>query len=116
MIVNLGLLALLLVALLLPQTLIGFTLVLILCYFVGLGMNLSQLTFYAMINYLSENIVSKFTIGTSLSGLFFAFFRVISTLAYGANSDSNVPIMLYFAFSIVFNTVDMIINTRFCSS
>lgn len=106
----------LLVSLFMPQSLSGFIILMGLSFLQGISGILSQLTFYAMINYLSKNIVSKFTMGTAFSGLVIVFFRIILTLTFGTNSDSNVPIVLYFAIAIIFNTVDMVVNIFFCKS
>lgn len=106
----------LLVSLFMPQSLSGFIILMGLSFLQGISGILSQLTFYAMINYLSKNIVSKFTMGTAFSGLVIVFFRIILTLTFGTNSDSNVPIVLYFAIAIIFNTVDMVLNIFFCKS
>ena len=106
----------LLVSLYMPQTLVGFIILMSFCFVQGLGGMLSQLTFYAMINYLSSNIVSKFTIGTAFSGLVIVFFRIILTLIFGTNSISSSPIVLYFTLAIIFNTIDMFLNIYFCKS
>lgn len=116
MTLNACLLGMLLVSLYLPQSVLGFIILMAFCFVQGLGGMLSQLTFYAMINYLSENIVSKFTIGTAISGLVIVFFRVILALIFGTNSVSNVPIVLYFSVAIIFNTLDMVLNIYFCKS
>jgi len=116
MTVNVCLIGMLLVSLYMPQNLVGFIILMSFCFVQGLGGMLSQLTFYAMINYLSSNIVSKFTIGTAFSGLVIVFFRIILTLIFGTNSISSIPIVLYFALAIIFNTVDMVLNIYFCKS
>ncbi len=116
MTVNICLVGMLLVSLYMPQSLVGFIILMSFCFVQGLGGMLSQLTFYAMINYLSSNIVSKFTIGTAFSGLFIVFFRVILTLFFGTNSISSIPIVLYFGLAIIFNTLDMFLNIYFCKS
>lgn len=116
MTVNVCLVGMLLVSLYMPQTLVGFIILMSFCFVQGLGGMLSQLTFYAMINYLSSNIVSKFTIGTAFSGLVIVFFRIILTLIFGTNSISSIPIVLYFALAIIFNTIDMFLNIYFCKS
>lgn len=116
MTVNVCLVGMLLVSLYMPQTLVGFIILMSFCFVQGLGGMLSQLTFYAMINYLSLNIVSKFTIGTAFSGLVIVFFRIILTLIFGTNSISSSPIVLYFTLAIIFNTIDMFLNIYFCKS
>jgi hypothetical protein len=52
-IVSAALLCLLLVPLILDQTVFGFVLLLLCSLAIGIGVNLSNLVFYAMINYLS---------------------------------------------------------------
>ena len=69
-----------------------------------------------MINYLSQQVVSKFTVGTAVSGLFMAVVRVILTLIFGVDDDTSGPIIIYFIIAIAFNTIDMFINIKFCKS
>lgn len=83
---------------------------------IGIGSNLSQLTFFAMINYLSQNVVSKFTVGTAVSGLFMTGVRAIITLIFGVEDKSSTPIIIYFIIALVFNVMDMILNIYFCRS
>ena len=52
-IVNISLVCIFLISIMLDQTLIGYILTLVCSFFIGLGANISQLTFFAMINYLS---------------------------------------------------------------
>ena len=52
-IINISMVGLFLVSILLEQTLAGFVLTLVCSFGIGLGANLSHLTFFAMINYLS---------------------------------------------------------------
>lgn len=78
--------------------------------------NLSQLSFFAMINYLSQDVVSKFTVGTAVSGLFITLVRMIILAGFGTSSDSIAPIVIYFIIAIIFNTMDLFINIRFCKS
>lgn len=116
MTLNVCLLGMLLISLYMSQSLLGFIILMVFCFVQGLSGMLSQLTFYAMINYLSKNIVSKFTIGTAFSGLVIVFFRIILALIFGTNSVSTIPIILYFVLAIIFNTVDMVVNIFFCKS
>ena len=69
-----------------------------------------------MINYLSQEVVSKFTVGTAISGLLITGIRAIILAISGTNNDSSTPIILYFAIAIFFNTLDMIMNIKFCNS
>jgi hypothetical protein len=85
-------------------------------YFIGIGANLSQLSFFAMINYLSQNVVSMFTVGTALSGLFITILRVIIVAITGTDNSRIGPILTYFIIAILFNTFDLFLNISFCKS
>ena len=111
-----ALLMLLLVSLTMEQTLTGFALLLCISYVIGIGANLTQLTFYAMINYLSQDVVSKFTIGTAVSGLFIAITRAILTAIFGSDNPSSVATIIYFVIAIAFITFDLFLNVYFCNS
>lgn len=111
-----SLIAILLVSILFDQTTFGYTLMLFCAFSIGIGSNLSQLTFFAMINYLSQNVVSKFTVGTAVSGLFMTGVRAIITLIFGVEDKSSTPIIIYFIIALVFNVMDMILNIYFCRS
>jgi len=69
-----------------------------------------------MINYLSQDVVSKFTVGTAISGLFITVVRMIILAIAGADNKTIYPIMIYFLIAIAFNTADMFLNIRFCKS
>jgi hypothetical protein len=115
-ITNIALLMLLTVSLLLEQTLTGFILLLVISFIIGVGANLTQLTFYAMINYLSQDVVSKFTIGTAVSGLFIAVVRAVLTAIFGSDNTSSTPTIIYFVIAIGFITFDLVLNYYFCKS
>jgi hypothetical protein len=115
-IVNVALVCILLVSILFEQTLHGFVFLLICSYAIGFGANLSQLTFFAMINYLSQDVVSKFTVGTAVSGLFMALLRAVITAGFGADNTSRIPIIIYFIIAISVNTFDLFMNVKFCRS
>jgi hypothetical protein len=115
-IINLSLAAILLVSLTMKQEAAGFALLLLSSYCIGLGSNISQLSFFAMINYLSQDVVSKFTVGTALSGLFITLVRLIILAIAGAGSTSVAPIIIYFAIAMAFNTFDLFLNIHFCKS
>lgn len=85
LIVNVSLVAILLISILFEQQLIGFILLLISSFFIGIGGNTSQLTFFAMINYFSQDVVSKFTVGTAVSGLLITVIRAVITGIFGSN-------------------------------
>ena len=82
-IVDVALVMLFLVSVLFENTLIGFILLELCAFFIGCGANMSQLTFFAMINYLSQKVVSIFTVGTAVSGLFMIIVRIILTAIFG---------------------------------
>ncbi len=111
-----ALLLLLLVSLSIEQTLTGFVLLLCISYVIGVGANLTQLTFFAMINYLSQDVVSKFTIGTAVSGLFIAIVRAVLTAIFGSDNPSSVATIIYFVIAIAFITFDLVLNVYFCKS
>ena len=116
-IVNVSMVCLFLVSVSLDQTLIGFILSLLCTFCIGFGANLSQLSFFAMINYLSWEVVSKFTVGTAVSGLFMVLVRIIITLFFGTDDNSSfLPILIYFVIALSVNTADIFMNIKFCKS
>ena len=115
-ITNIALLMLLIVSLVLKQTLTGFILLLVISFIIGVGANLTQLSFYATINYLSQDVVSKFTIGTAVSGLFIAVVRAVLTAIFGSDNTSSTPTIIYFVIAIAFITFDLVLNYYFCKS
>ena len=60
--------------------------------------------------------MSKFTVGTAISGLFITLIRIIILGIAGTNSTSIVPIVIYFAIALIFNTMDLFMNIQFCKS
>lgn len=101
----------------LEQTLAGFILALICSFGIGLGANLSHLTFFAMINYLDWHVISKFNVGAAVSGVFMVIVRMILVLIFGsAEKTSAIPSMIYFIIAITVNTVDIFMNVSFCYS
>ena len=83
---------------------------------IGISANLSQLSFFAMINYLSQEVVSKFTVGTAVSGLFITVVRMIVLAIFGPDNTLVTPIIIYFAMALAFNTFDLFMNVAFCKS
>jgi uncharacterized membrane protein YvlD (DUF360 family) len=69
-----------------------------------------------MINYLSQDVVSKFNIGLAFSGLFIVIVRVIVTAIFGSDDVSSTPTIIYFSIAIVFITFDLFLNVYFCKS
>ena len=116
MVVNFSLVCLLIVSLTLDQTTAGFALILLCSLFIGMGANISQLCFFAMINYLSQDVVSKFTVGTAVSGLAIGCIRAIITLIFGVKDESSNPIIIYFIIALSINTLDILMNIKFCKS
>jgi hypothetical protein len=114
--INICLASILIVSILLPQTTIGFMLLLLVGVFIGMCANLAQLSFFAMINYLSQEVVSKFTVGTAVSGLFINGVRLIILAAFGSEEGAILPIIIYFIIAMAFNTFDLFMNIRFCKS
>jgi MFS family permease len=114
--INLSLLAILIVSIAFDQSFIGFLLLLFSSFMIGIGSNLSQITFFAMINYLSQDVVSKFTVGTAVSGLFITTIRIIILAIAGAGDKSVTPIIIYFVIAMGFNTFDLFLNIHFCKS
>lgn len=94
----------------------GFGMSLIACFLLGVGSNLYQLTFFAEINYLSEPVVSKFTIGTAVGGLFITILRMIIVAIAGTNKELAFPIILYFIIAILFNFFTLFNNLTFFRS
>lgn len=116
MTVNIALLLLLLDSIFFDQMAIGFYLMLIFSFLIGVGSNSSALSFFAMINYLSESVVSKFTVGTAVSGLVITIIRVVITAIFGSDNKTSTPIVIYIAIAMAINTADIILNIYFCKS
>ena len=94
----------------------GFVMSLLMCFFLGIGSNMYQLTFFAEINYLSESSVSKFTIGTALSGLGITLLRMIIVSIAGTDDTLTFPIVMYFVIAILFNIFTLFSNLTFFRS
>lgn len=114
--INISLISILLVSTLLPGEPAGFILLLFCAFLIGISSNLSQLSFFAMINYLSQSVVSKFTVGTAISGLFINLVRMIILAGFGTSNDSVIPIVIYFIIAMLFNTFDLLVNVKFIKS
>ncbi len=94
----------------------GFSMSMVGCFLLGVGANLYQLTFFAEINYLSQSVVSKFTIGTALSGLSITVLRMIIVAIAGTNDELTFPIIIYFIIAILFNFFTLFSNLTFFRS
>jgi hypothetical protein len=62
---------------------VGFWLSIVNSFFLGFFSNVVQLSFFGMINYFGEKTVSRFTVGTALSGLSVIILRAIVTSVFG---------------------------------
>jgi hypothetical protein len=90
---------------------VGFWLSIVNGFFLGFFSNVVQLSFFAMINYFGKKTVSRFTVGTALSGLALIILRAIITAIFGTvNSENIVPIVVYLSISVLFNLFDMYLN------
>lgn len=79
----------------------------------GFSANMTQLSFFAMINYFGKETVSKFVIGTAASGLLIMLIRAAVTGIFGAEDQGNIaPIAIYIGITIVFNIFDIYLNFR----
>ena len=113
-IVNISLFLLLLFSIFFrDSTKLGFGLSLLLCFCIGIGSNLAQLSFLAMINYLGYKVVSRFTIGTALVGLALVALRMIIVATLGSDKSNIVPICIFSAITIAFNFFDLGVNLKF---
>jgi len=65
---------------------------------------------------LSESCVSKFTIGTALSGLGITTIRMIIVAIAGTDDSLTFPIILYFIIAILFNFFTLASNLTFFRS
>lgn len=95
---------------------LGFYLSLLICFFIGSSGNLMQLSYFAMINYLSEAVVGKFTVGTALSGVILTAIRIVVIAAFGEEPGLLLPIIIYFGISVLFNTINLVFNIHFLKS
>jgi hypothetical protein len=69
-----------------------------------------------MINYLSQDVVSKFTVGTAASGLLITVIRAVITGIFGSGDESTTPTIIYFVIAVIINTINIFINIMFCRS
>ncbi len=64
---------------------IGFWMSEFCCLILGLSGNLTQLSFFAMLNYLTGTVVSRFTVGTAMSGLSLNIAQILIIAILGSN-------------------------------
>jgi hypothetical protein len=93
----------------------GFLLSLFICIMVGISSNIVQLSYFAMINFVPEKVISRFTIGTALSGLSLTIIRMIITAIAGTTPHIG-PIFIYFLIACTCQIVDLFLNNIFCKS
>ena len=94
----------------------GFVLSLVTCFIIGFASNTAQLTFFAMINYLGTVVVSRFTIGTAISGLMLVVLRMIIVAILGSDESNTLPIWIYMVLAILFNFFNLVLNIKFFAS
>lgn len=82
----------------------------------GVVGNMSQLSFFAMINYLDRDSVIKFTGGTAIGGILLTLCRMIFVAIVGSDSTSSIPILIYFLIAIAVNLLDLVLNVKFARS
>jgi ABC-type Co2+ transport system permease subunit len=66
------------------MTELGFWCCMVTGFFLGFFSNIVQLSFYGMINYFGQKTVSRFTVGTAVSGLSIMIVRAIITAGFGS--------------------------------
>ena len=69
-----------------------------------------------MINYLGKIVVSRFTIGTAISGLMLIVLRIIIVSILGSSESNTLPIWIYMSLAIFFNFFNMALNIKFFAS
>jgi hypothetical protein len=94
----------------------GFALSLITCLMIGVSGNIVQLSYFALINYVSDKIISRFIIGTAISGFGLTVIRMFILAVSGTKIKSILQIILYFAIAIALLLFDILVNTLFCKS
>lgn len=93
----------------------GFYLSIILCVIVGMSSNIVQLSYFAMINFVPEKVISTFTLGTAFSGLSLTILRMIITAITGTKPLFG-PIFIYFLIASIVQIFDLFLNNHFCRS
>lgn len=111
---NLALVSIVIVSIVFEQTLLGFILVLLCSFLIGIGTNTTQLTYFAMINYLSQEVVSKYTVGTAVSGLLMTAARAIITGIKGSGEKDNSAQLVLIGFTVALLTFNIFLNIYFC--
>lgn len=94
----------------------GYAICLILCGMIGIFNNIAQLSFFALINFMSLDIVNIFNQGTAVSGVTMVVLRMIILAIKGPDSNSFSSILIYMILTIAVNTLDIFLNIRFFRS
>lgn len=94
----------------------GFGLSLITCLMIGVSGNIVQLSYFALINYVSDKIVSRFIVGTAISGFGLTVIRMFILAVSETKVKSILQIVLYFAIAIGLLLFDIFLNSLFCKS
>ena len=122
-IILIGLIAINIVMVLLPLTAyylggttLGYSLCLLLCAAIGFFNNSAQLSFLALINFMSLDIVNIFNQGIAVSGVIMVSLRMVILGIKGADSNNFGSIVIYMVLTIVVNTGDIVLNVRFFAS
>ena len=89
---------------------------LVCCFIIGVGGNFSQVSYYAIINFLSAKIVSQFTVGTALSMVLVSIIRIIILAIMGPSSGNVNAIIIFFAVAIFGNMIALFLNFKFFRS
>jgi hypothetical protein len=113
---NLSIILMLGVSILWPESVIGFVLCMAMCFVGGLGGNLAQLSFYAIINYLSSEVVAVFTVGSAVSMLIISSIRMVVLFTMGSASSNVTAIAVYFGVSLALSSLDLALNIKFFKS
>lgn len=96
---------------------VGFIICLLLCGATGFASNITQLSCYALINFMTFDIVSLFNQGMAVSGLVMIFIRMMILGVRGAADSNNFSsIIIYMVLTILVNTLDIFLNIKFFAS
>lgn len=95
---------------------LGFWISLVLIFFMGAFANISQLSFFGMINYFGDQTVSRYTIGTAAGGLFITLLRCLIVSILGTREDNVAPIIIYISIALAFNFYDCYLNIKLFKS
>lgn len=93
----------------------GFALSVLICYIIGVSSNSVQLSYFSLINFVPEKVISRFTIGTAVSGLSLTILKMI-IVAISGTSPHFLPVLIYFVIACLVQYFDLILNNKFCNS